>query len=112
MKSYQILLIALCILWVKACLSGEPNTKEDCHNSLSEKDKEKGYSHCCFYRVKRENKEEKDCIPFTQYQYDHFSVITKNKDIVFMYVGTEDINLDCGSAFFKLSLLSIILLLL
>ena len=111
MKFYPILLIALCIFLVKAC-ADHPNTKEDCHNSLTERDKEKGYTHCCFARMKRGDKEEKTCYPFNQYQFDHFSVITKNKDIVYMYAGTENINLDCGSAFFKFSLLSIILLLL
>ncbi len=90
----------------------KPNTKEYCHNSLTEEDKKDGTTHCCFARLKRGEKEEKSCVPFNQYQFDHFSVLTSHKDMIYMYAGTEDINLDCGSAFFKYSLFSIILLLL
>ena len=111
MKFYQVLLFALCISLAFTCGEGSADSKEKCNDKLSDYEKEHGYTHCCFVRYKKEkNDEYKACTALNQYQFDHLSSHV-NKDL-FYEIGTEDYNIECSSSYFKLSLLSLILILL
>ena len=111
MKFYQVLLLALCISLAFTCGEGSADSKEKCNDKLSDYEKEHGYTHCCFERYKAEKQNEvKGCKPINQYQFDHISNYV-NKELFWGY-GTEDYNIECSSSYFKLSLLSLILILL
>ena len=109
MKLFQILLIALNISWALTC-DEKSKSKEDCLNSLENNpDKEFGATRCCYVRFKKENlKEQKLCVPINEYQ---FKRITKYMEYAYMAAGTEDLNIECYSSYFKFGLISIILLL-
>ncbi len=52
--------------------------------------------------------EQKLCVPINEYQ---FKRITKYMEYAYMAAGTEDLNIECYSSYFKFGLISIILLL-
>ena len=111
MKYYQVLLFALCISVALTCGDGSKDSKEACNGHLTDAEKEAGMTHCCFFRYKAEKQNEvKTCRAINQYQFDHFSDIDM-KGQKWTY-GTDDLSIDCSSAFTKLSLLSLILILL
>ena len=108
MKVYQILLIALCVAFALSCGSTDPS-KDNCNNSLDDSDKEKGYTHCCYIRYKREKQDEqKGCQKMNKYQFDHLTDFLKD---AYYSAGTDDYNIECSSSYFKLSLISLILIL-
>ena len=110
MKLYQVILISLSISFVLNCGSANPS-KDNCIQSLTDYDKNQGITHCCYFRYKAEKQDEvKSCVDFNKYQFDHLTKYLKNT--VYFEVGTEDVNLECGAAYFKLGLLSLILILL
>ena len=111
MKFYQVLLLALCISLAFTCGEGSGDSKDKCNGKLSDGEKDQGMTHCCFVRYKAEKQNEvKGCKPINQYQFDHISNYV-NKEL-FWGLGTEDYNIECSSSYFKLSLLSLILILL
>lgn len=112
MKIYQIILIALCITFALTCgvKPDETPDKEKCNGSLTEDEKNKGYTHCCFVRYKLEKQEEqKSCSRINKYQFDHMIDFLKQ---TYFEIGTDDFNMECSSSYFKLGLLSLILILL
>ena len=111
MKFYQVLLLALCISLAFTCGEGSADSKDKCNDKLSDGEKNQGMTHCCFVRYKAEKQDEvKVCKAINQYQFDHISNYV-NKEL-FWGLGTEDYNIECSSSYFKLSLLSLILILL
>ena len=116
MKFYQVLLLVLCIsislsILNPGCGDAPNDSKDKCNGKLTDDQKNKGYTHCCFYRYKAEKQDEvKNCMAINQYQFDHISdFLTKGQ--MWTY-GTDDYNFECSSTYFKLSLLSLILILL
>ena len=116
MKGYQVLLALLCINYIYSvtlrCAYNENASKETCNAGLSDDDKNDGYMYCCYlrYKIYTEQKEEKRCKPVTEFQYKNIDYLLKY--IKIFELGSDDINLECGSNFFKFSFLSLILLLL
>lgn len=112
MKIYQIILIALCLTFALNCgvKIDETPDKGKCNGSLTDDEKNKGYTHCCFVRYQAEKQDEyKGCTRMNKYQFDH--LIDHLKDAYYQ-AGTEDYNIECSSSYFKLGLLSLILILL
>ncbi len=111
MKFYQLLLLSLCISLALSCGESSPGSKDKCNDKLSDVEKNNGYTHCCFERWKSEKQNEQTvCTPLNQYQFDHISdYVTKS---LLWGKGTSDYNIECSSTYFKLSLLSLILILL
>ena len=115
MKSYQVLLALLCINYIYSetprCKHIENPTKEACNSGLTDEDKKNGYMYCCYARYKRaDGKERTDCVGLTDYQYK--SIDDYVKYIKLIEIENDDLNIECGSIFFKFSFLSLILLLL
>ena len=109
MKIYQALLIALCITFALAC-DNKDASKEKCNKDLTDAEKELGFTHCCYVRYKAEKREEaKGCEAMNQYQFDHLMDYIKQRKYS---AGTDDYNIECSSTYFKLSFLSLILILL
>lgn len=114
MKFYQVLLLALCIsisLSTELCGDSPYDSKDKCNGKLTSGQKDHGFTHCCFYKYKPEKQDETHgCLAINQYQFDHISdFLTKSKKWEY---GTDDYTFDCSSTYFKLSLLSLILILL
>ena len=116
MKSYQVLLALLCINYIYSeaptCMDVEKPTKEACNAALTDEDKKDGYMYCCYAKFKYSGyeKEEAECVPFTEYRYKNIDDFIKY--IKLMEFKSDDLSIDCSSNFFKFSFLSLILLLL
>ena len=116
MKTYQVLLALLCINYIYSetvrCDEFDNPSKEVCNAGLSDKDKERGYLYCCYIRYKRprDKEERKSCQPLTEYQYKNLDEYIKYYKL--FEVDSDDFNIECGSTFFKFTVLSLILLLL
>ena len=115
MKIYQFLLSLLCFAYIysatETCLTIIPPSVESCSKGLSQEDINDGYSKCCFYKQKRhKNSEElKACFLFRQNQLENLEyMIHFEKTFNEIY----EASVDCSSVFFKLSFLSLILILL
>jgi len=115
MKAYQVLLALLCINYIYSetirCNDIENPSKEVCNAGLSDKDKEKGYMYCCYLRYKRttDKEERKSCERLSEYQYKNLDEYVKFYKL--FEIESDDFNIECGSTFFKFSVLSLILLL-
>ena len=114
MKSYALLIALLCTIFIHSIEESEGEgweqinypSKENCTNGLSDSDKKAGYEKCCFFRGKLVE-EKKRCMGFTKYQFEHLV------DFIGQYkfsAGTDDLNIDCGSVYFKFGLISLICL--
>ena len=114
MKSYALLIALLCIIFIhsieesegEGCYNVKYPSKENCTNALSDSEKKDGYEKCCFFRGKVV-KERKQCIGFTKYQFEH--LVDFIEQIKFD-AGTDDMNIECGSVYFKFGLISLICL--
>lgn len=111
MRLYQVIVLLLCVAIALNCDTTSSNvTKESCNNGLTETEKNNGYTHCCYVRFKAEKQNEvKRCNLMNQYQFKHFTDFLK---LTYFEAGTDDLNIECGAAYFKFGLLSLILILL
>ena len=100
MKNYLILLLLISIAYInseKNCEEIKPNKASDC--VLSEEDK-KDYIYCC-YEIHEDR--EAECGAYTQTTYELSKELAKELKI--------DVTFECNSSYFKLSLISLLLIL-
>lgn len=111
MKLYQIILLLLCFSLVLNCSSHSSDASKDvCNKDLTEEEKAKGYTHCCYIRYKLEKQDErKGCEIYNKYRFDHIKDFLKQ---MYFEAGTDDFNIECSSSYVKFGLLSLILILL
>ena len=113
MKAYQILIFLLCLIFIHSieelteggCTSNIPASKEKCINGLSDSEKKSGKI-CCYFRSKLEHETER-CLLLNKYQFEHLADVI---DFIKLEEKTGDLNIECGSTYFKLGLLSLIFL--
>lgn len=106
-----ILLIALTFINSQhgdECYNIKPSSADDCKDSvLTDNDKKKAITHCCYYEYKDISENNKGCKPITTNQYKNFKKYYNlyMEDNEYYY----DISIDCNSSSLKLSLLGLLL---
>ena len=113
MEIYLFILALLCLGFIHSFGEGWNDynslsieiTKEGCNNAISEDEKKEGYEKYFYIRWKRGENENKYCESYTGCRFEHLYF----KDLKY-YCGSEDFNIECGSNYFKLSLLSLMFL--
>ena len=115
MKTYQVILSLLCFTYIysaiETCEEIRSPSAETCSKGLSQYDIIKGYSKCCFTKEKRHKNSEESiaCTPFSQNQLENLEYMIHLGKI---FGEVYELSVDCSSVFFKLSFLSLILILL
>ena len=115
MKTYQVILSLLCFTYIysaiEKCKDITSPSVETCSKGLSQIDINDGYSKCCFGKNKRyKNSEESTtCVPLAQNQFENLEYMIQLTKII---GEVYELSVDCSSVFFKLSFLSLILILL
>ena len=114
MKTYQVILSLLCFAYiyseVTTCQDIRGSSVETCNKALSQLEIRLGYSKCCLGKQKKykNSVESTGCLPLTQNQIENIEyLIHVRKMISEIY----EMSVDCSSVFFKLSFLSLILIL-
>ena len=114
MKKYTILFCAILIFFVecdKGCEGTSASSANDCQNlNITESDKD----YCCYMYYKADNGEAKVCTEMAKVSYENIDMFIdefeKNEKIA--KVNGKVKKLDCNSHYLKISLLSLLLILL
>ena len=114
MKKYIILLCAILIFYVecdKGCEGTSASSANDCKNlNLTEADKD----YCCYLHYKSDSGVAKVCTEIAKVSYDNIDEFIDDieKDEKIVKVNGKVKKLDCNSHYLKISLLSLLLILL
>ena len=115
MKTYQVILSLLCFAYIyseiNTCEDIRSPSVETCSKGLTQYDISLGFSKCCLTKSKRyKNSEESTtCVPLAQNQFENLEYMIQLTKII---GEVYELSVDCSSVFFKLSFLSLILILL
>ena len=106
MKFYTVFILVLLIAYINSdCDDVTPSGKKDCKDKLSDADKNKGYSYCCYLESE---KGEKGCWALTKDDYNDIDNYIKKNEGDELKVKT----LNCNSLFLKLGFMNILFFLL
>ena len=109
MKFYTVFILVLLIAYINSdCDDIEPSGKKDCKDKLSDVDKTKDYSYCCYLETE---KGAKICEPLKKDDYNDIDNYKKNRQ---EEIGQNDKikTLYCNSLFLKLGFMNILFFLL
>ena len=105
MKFYSALILVLLIAYINSDCEDEdftPSGKKDCKDKLTDADKTKGYSYCCYMEG---DKGEKTCWELTKDEYNDIDGFKKENEDDNLKIKT----LYCNSLFLKLGFMNILL---
>jgi len=106
MKFYSLILLFILITFINSKCSDVKGTKaSDCQNKLSDNEKEKGYSYCCYVKATTDE----GCARLTKDSYNNIKKAIKDLETE---RSLEIKSLDCHSLFLKFGLVNILLFLL
>ena len=108
MKFYTAFILLLLIAYINSDCEDEsytPSKKKDCKDKLTDADKNKGNSYCCFLEVKDGPKV---CWALTKDQYNDIDGFIKNEETDGLKIKT----LYCNSLLLKLGFMNILFFLL
>ena len=107
MKFYSAFILVLLIAYINSdCEDIEPSGKKDCKDKLSDVDKTKDYSYCCYLETE---KGAKICEPLKKDDYNDIDNYKKNRQ---EEIGHKIKTLYCNSLFLKLGFMNILFFLL